>query len=370
MNVDFIKSEIAKLSQLVASWSDDANISTIERDMALDKLKALYEHLRFGVEPVDAPAEVGQSSLIGLIPTTDAVGEEKDVEVEFLFAEEDEEDEENRGSEENEDTAIVTAESDDEAEPEEEVFDKAADDNEIGLVEETEDEEPAADEAAPYESSFEKEEVVEDEQEAATEAVEEIKQEEATEEEMPAQNFGNLFGMEEPKRPSRSKHIRMMSIYNDTESTPQTKPAAQEKEIDISKIFDFGIEVEKPVREEPVTTPHTVADSADRNITLADAIAPNTQTLADTIAAPAPLAEEITASKIVSLSDGVGLNDKFLMIRDLFDGDEEAYEQAISDLDAEEDMDGCMVYIAENFEWNPNLEGAKFIMQLLSRKHS
>lgn len=367
MNVDFIKSEIAKLSQLVASWSDDANISTIERDMALDKLKALYEHLRFGVEPVDAPAEVGQSSLIGLIPTTDAVGEEKDVEVEFLFAEEDEE---NRESEENEDTAIVTAESDDEAEPEEEVFDKAADDNEIGLVEETEDEEPAADEVAPYEPSFEKEEVVEDKQEAATEVVEEIKQEEAAEEDMPAQNFGNLFGMEEPKRPSRSKHIRMMSIYNDTESTPQAKPAAQEKEIDISKIFDFGIEVEKPVREEPATTPHTVADSADRNITLADAIAPNTQTLADTIAAPAPLAEEITASKIVSLSDGVGLNDKFLMIRDLFDGDEEAYEQAISDLDAEEDMDGCMVYIAENFEWNPNLEGAKFIMQLLSRKHS
>jgi hypothetical protein len=161
-----------------------------------------------------------------------------------------------------------------------------------------------------------------------------------------------------------------MSIYNDTESTPQTKPAAQEKEIDISKIFDFGIEVEKPVREEPETTPHTMADSTDKNITLAEAIAPNTQTLADTIVTPAPLAEEITASKIVSLTDGVGLNDKFLMIRDLFDGDEEAYEQAISDLDAEEDMDGCMVYIAENFEWNPNLEGAKFIMQLLSRKHS
>ena len=358
MNVDFIKSEIAKLSQLVASWSDDTNISTIEHDMALDKLKALYEHLRFGVEPVETPAEVEQSPLVGTMPTTDAVSEEKDIEVEFLFAEEDEEDEDNAifAAEPSEEEEVA-----EENEPEEENVLYEATDDEVSPFEEATNEEYAADEVVLNEPSLEPEELAEENQEEAAEV---------TKEEMPAQNFGNLFGMEEPKRPSRSKHIRMMSIYNDTESTPQTKPAAQEKEIDISKIFDFGIEVEKPVREEPETTPHTVADSTDKNITLAEAIAPNTQTLADTIVTPAPLAEEITASKIVSLSDGVGLNDKFLMIRDLFDGDEEAYEQAISDLDAEEDMDGCMVYIAENFEWNPNLEGAKFIMQLLSRKHS
>ena len=94
------------------------------------------------------------------------------------------------------------------------------------------------------------------------------------------------------------------------------------------------------------------------------------QTLADTIVTPAPLAEEITNSKIASLRHGVGLNDKFLMIRDLFDGDNEAYDQAISDLDSMETFDDCIIYIAENFEWNPDSEGAKFIMQLLERKHS
>ena len=108
----------------------------------------------------------------------------------------------------------------------------------------------------------------------------------------------------------------------------------------------------------------------DKNITLAEAIAPNTQTLADTIVTPAPLAEEITASKIVSLSDGVGLNDKFLMIRDLFDGDGDAYDEAITALDSMETLDDCMIHIIENYAWNPDSEGAKFIMQLLERKHS
>ena len=58
------------------------------------------------------------------------------------------------------------------------------------------------------------------------------------------------------------------------------------------------------------------------------------------------------------------------MIRDLFDGDGEAYDKTISDLDAMETFDDCIIYIAENFEWNPDSEGAKFIMQLLERKHS
>ena len=101
---------------------------------------------------------------------------------------------------------------------------------------------------------------------------------------------------------------------------------------------------------------------------LGDAIAANTHTLADTIAAPTPLAEEITHSRIRSLRDAIGINDKFLMIRDLFDGDGDAYEQTISDLDALESFDDCMIYIVENHAWNPESEGAKFMMQLLERK--
>ena len=57
------------------------------------------------------------------------------------------------------------------------------------------------------------------------------------------------------------------------------------------------------------------------------------------------------------------------MIRDLFDGDGEAYEQALSALDEQPSYDDCMIYIIENYEWNPDSEGSKFIMQLLERKH-
>ncbi|MBQ1980560.1 MAG: hypothetical protein II226_04670, partial [Alistipes sp.] len=83
-----------------------------------------------------------------------------------------------------------------------------------------------------------------------------------------------------------------------------------------------------------------------------------------------PLAEEINNGKIHSLTDAIGINDKFLMIRDLFDGDSDAYNEAIAALDEFDNFDDCMIHIIDNYEWNPNSEGAKFIMQLLERKLS
>ena len=179
----------------------------------------------------------------------------------------------------------------------------------------------------------------------------------------------SLFGSDEIQRKPRSKHQRMMSIYAD----PQPK---QEKAVDISKIFDmddddiFEIKVSAntPEEEPAFSTPKAITN--EEVTTLADAIAPAKTTLADTIVAPAALAEEITNSKINSLQQAIGINDKFLMIRDLFNGDNEAYNEAITTLDKLPTLEDCMVHIIENYEWNPDVEGSKFIMQLLERKFS
>ena len=64
----------------------------------------------------------------------------------------------------------------------------------------------------------------------------------------------------------------------------------------------------------------------------------------------------------------IGLNDKFLMIRDLFDGDAARYEDTITTLNEFDDLDECMIYIVENFVWNPDSEGAKLLVSLIERK--
>lgn len=374
MNIELIKSELEKLNLLLSAWSEEQSVSPIERDIALDYLKRLYDQIRF--DEAAAPA-------VPIMPVAAAEPseqmeeqeEEKDVEVELIFA--DDEDlpqfgllnellstEETKAETEAEITPEVVPETKIEAEVAPETEAEA----EVEVVPEpTPEPEPEPEIVPVVEPTPEPEPIPE-----PTPAPEPAH----TPEPAHAPSSGSLFGEEEVvlRRP-RSKHQRMMSIYNDSEPRP-------EKVVDISKIFDLDMDDDGPTeitvepapqpkpQPAPAPQPRPVAEPKAEPTTLADAIAPAATTLADTIAAPAALADEMHHTPIRSLREGIGLNDKFLMIRDLFDGDGDAYEEAITALDALPTLDDCMIHIIENYAWNPDSEGSKFIMQLLDRKLS
>ena len=403
MNIKLIKAEIEKLSLMLSTWEASDEVSAIERDIVLDKLKNIYDAVRF-----DTPIEQSEPvAPVSPAPVAEPAAEEeesneKEVEVELIFAD-DEFPEENLFDNDEElpsatDLIAATVAS---------AVGNAFTAEEVKIAEpapepEVIPAEPTATEEIAEEPTEIKEEVIELSvpvieapqtelgsdiiiEELAAEKPAEVVIEKPVEqpEEKPAEKpvakpapepkrtMNSLFNMDEVRRQPRSKHQRMMSIYNDNEPK-------QEKVVDISKIFNIDIdepEEVKPVApaakpapaETPAVKPAPVVE--EKPAPLADAI-PATQTLADTIAAPTALAEEINHANLHSLRDGIGLNDKFLMIRDLFDGDSDAYEQAIDALDELETLDDCMIHIIENYAWNPDSEGSKFIMQLLERKLS
>ena len=392
MNIKLIKAEIEKLSLLLSSWEGEESVSAIERDIALDKLKKIYDLVRFNAEvaavepivtPVAAPVEEREEE----------PQQESDVEVELIFADEEdflstlpeaveEEDAEAKPSlvEEILASAMAVAPSNAPAEIVPEIIEAKIELPEVEVT--TPEIEPTPEpviEPEPTPEPVAEEPTMAPEPQQEEKPAEEKPIEEKPVEEKPAKreeprSLNSLFGMEEVQRRPRTKHQRMMSIYNDNEPAP-------EKVVDISKIFDMDVDTPKPMTSksaEPKTAPAPkpapkaapAPVEEERRVTIADAIAATTQTLADTIVAPNALAEEINHSKIASLRDGIGLNDKFLMIRDLFDGDDEAYDEAITALDSLESMDDCMIHIIENYAWNPDTEGSKFIMQLLERKLS
>ena len=130
-----------------------------------------------------------------------------------------------------------------------------------------------------------------------------------------------------------------------------------------------------PVSEMPAAAEPEEAQSgpkeaaAPAGAVLGEVINHDVQTLADTIAPRRGMASELRLGEpVTDLRRAIGINDKFLLIRDLFGGDGEAYEEAIGKLNAFDDFDECMIHIAENYAWNPNSDGAKFMMELLERK--
>ena len=92
-----------------------------------------------------------------------------------------------------------------------------------------------------------------------------------------------------------------------------------------------------------------------------------TPSVADVISCPKGVAE---AAPIESLGGAIGLADKFMLVRELFDGDNDAYNAAIEALDAQPSFDDCLIYIAEHYTWSSSSEGAKYMMELLQRKYN
>ena len=453
MDLKTIRAELRKLTAIVDGWEPSGEIPALERDLALEKLRTLYDAVRFTeveslpefpvaeTEPAAAPVPIDLGAVLSLDPTDEAVfepgpdavsGPAFDAEAEPAepFSEPDttvaadsagafaggNPDTETPGMAE---PAVSDSEPELEGESGFEPDPEAA--SEAAFV--AGESEPAAESgpvAAPGPAAAAESAVVPEPAPAPAP--------EPAPAEKPQYIAPTLFGLEEETVRHRHKQRVIMSLY-DTPA-PAEKPARPEtaerpaERPEPAARPEPAVTLEPAARPEPAATPGptvrpgfaatpepaaapasagpgpqsgtSVPQSAAEPVTVSEAPAAaepeeaesgakevavpvgavlgevinhDVQTLADTIAPRRDMASELRRGEpVADLRNAIGINDKFLLIRDLFGGDGEAYEEAIATLNAFDDFDECMIHIAENYAWNPNSDGAKFMMELLERK--
>lgn len=387
MDLKTIQGELRQLSALVEGWVQADGIPALERDLALEKLRSLYDKVRFGAVESDAVitdaedvAVVAEAINLGDVLSLDpSAGEDEPV---SEAAEE--EPAEEVAEEVIPEPAIPEPVAEPVAEPEPVV-------------------EPASVEPAPV-----AEPVAEPVEEPAPEPVSVSEPEPEPEPiaeskpEKPSYVAPTLFGLEEETIRHRNKQRVIMSLYDtaaETPARPEPAPEPAPKPAETPAPVPMEIPAPEPEAEEPAAVPEEPAEipetretsaapqsaaeeddepgfeeitleaAAPAGVVLGDVINHDVQTLADTLAAPRDRASELRRSEpVTDLRKAIGINDKFLLIRDLFGGDGEAYERAIGTLNDCADFDDCMIYIAENYAWNPNSDGVKLLMELLERK--
>ena len=338
-------------------------IYEIERDLLLERLRGLYA----SVVALEAKAEEERvlDALMGLGVAGELSTEEPEIEVERIYAEPEEEveSEEIAAPEEEVESEEIAAPE----EPEEEVvFEEVAEpvaeeeieqEPEPMAEEEPAEEEPAAyvevesainryidaiEEPAIEEPATEPEEVVATEEEPAPEEEVATEEEPAPEEEVVEEP---LDVVEEKSGPEQIDHRAALSLYDDDDEDEVVELAsAEEAEQEAEPVVE-----EEPAEEEPAASDEQV-------------------TLAELLAAEGAVDVATAASSSLSLHQSIGLNDKYILMRDLFAGDADYYESAISTLDEFDNLDDAMLYIHDNFRWSPNSEGARLLMELLACK--
>ncbi len=402
MDLKNILSELRRLESLVEEWRTREQISVIERDLALDKLKALYEAVRFAdvdagepgePEPSAAPIAVASISPIPLVEEALPVEEEPAViDFEELMS--------------VEEPVVALSEPEVEsAQPNEEPME--------------------TNESTQREQPTDQPEV----QQPADEVVEAVKEHS---EERPAVLQNSLFDLEEIPVHRRGSRRVMLSLYGEApvrtskrknkeehkaygieevqppkevestdqpdqpemqcdESAPSLLAEAMREEISArSDVEELSETQEQPqvshsivstdeetdeltddellFREEAVVTEPLSRQQSDSVSVLGEVIHADQQTLADTFASGTTLASQL-AQGGESLRKMIALNDRFLLRAELFDDNQDLYEQAIEVLDNLPSLDDCMIYIAENYSWNANSEAAKLLFELLERRY-
>ena len=156
-----------------------------------------------------------------------------------------------------------------------------------------------------------------------------------------------------------------MALYDDEPAIePVAEPKTEPKTEPKPKAEPTpAVEPKVTATAEPVTTP-SISSITEPKQVLGEVIE-SKPTIADTIAPVTCVAQE---QNVETLLGAISVADRFMLIRDLFNDDAALYERTIKELDSMDNLDDCIIYIAENFMWRPSADGTKLIMDLLQRK--
>ena len=346
MNYQKFVDRLSRMTALAEGWQKSESLPAIERDLMLEELRGLYDEL------LDFKGDSGLAERVGATIMADTATEpifDDVLDIDALLGLSDVE----RDEPKQEEVAVEPEVEEVAVEPEVEVVPEP----EIEVEVEPEPEPEPLPETEPM---SEPEPIAEPEPTVA-----------------PKGN-GGLFDMEDIPVRTRSSR-KMISLYT-SPFAAETKPKAEEPKVEpVAKqepktepVIAPEPKVEAKPEPAPVPTPTPapapapVAQPTAEPVRLGDVLGGKTTTLADKMADDS--APTAAFNRITDLRKAIGLNDKFLMIRDLFDGDAARYEDTITTLNEFDDLDECMIYIVENFVWNPDSEGAKLLVSLIERK--
>lgn len=373
MELDNIKQSAERINTLIKGWENNGAIPRIERDMALEELRKLYGQLLDMEMPIEQSSTIAEQPVAApvVVATTTVCEAEDDVAVDAG----EKIDKENIATEETsaeqpaEDTQIIENKVVDD---DDDVLDidallglssaavavaaaTTSTTAELPVAETTKEETPTLNEPESIEQSEEIVAEIVTATPAPAPAPESIPEPPRFElDEAPSATTGALFAVEDIPTTKRGSR-KMISLYNAAggASAVATTAAATTTAVAAESAESIAQSAE-------------VAESQPKR--LADVLGGDKRVLAEKIAAE----EKPTTpfNRITDLRKAIGINDKFLMIKDLFGGNAAQYEATIDTLNKFDDLDDCMIYIVENFSWNPDSEGAKLLVSLIERKLS
>lgn len=164
--------------------------------------------------------------------------------------------------------------------------------------------------------------------------------------------------------------LKKIQVYSKTVGKKESIPVEPGDLPDPVEVINKPVE-SHTVNTKSITIKETTVSSQVKSGIIADTFIVQSDTLNEQFGSlldENDLNESIKLKPLVNLSDAIGVNDKFLFIREIFNGNPEAYNQAIKKLDETVSLSDAkaiiMSYTGENIE----SDAANQLFDLVKRK--
>jgi len=165
---------------------------------------------------------------------------------------------------------------------------------------------------------------------------------------------------ESKRQPTKQQETSSMKPHSSQEGLREKPSAPSERESEKGRQEEAS---GKEPAEKKSEGPEIVADKYQNSRTFRH----------DDLAAKQPqnnLSTRMQSRPINDLAKAIGLNDKFLFVRELFEGDKEKYHEAIQIINEMPNFEQAQAYINERFNWDEEQPEVKKFMDLVRRKFS
>ena len=80
------------------------------------------------------------------------------------------------------------------------------------------------------------------------------------------------------------------------------------------------------------------------------------------------LSTKLKSKPITNIADAIGINDKFIFIKELFNGNENKYNETIEELNSATNFNDAYNYLMGNFNWDMDNSLVQILLDLIRRK--
>lgn len=169
----------------------------------------------------------------------------------------------------------------------------------------------------------------------------------------------------------------------DEQVVVKEEPKIEEKEVELMDFVDDQVEeikeesvIEKthsePINESPKQQNLFANSNGGNNVkTVGETLGQNKRSLNERLAdnSKNDVASKISQKPVTDIKAAIGIGDRFLYIRELFNGNNDTFEQTVTHLNSLNSFDDAESYIRSNFDWDDSDETVLNFVSVVKRKY-